>query len=127
MLRFPIESMYVRLSSIGQTVFETIFSTELLIEVEDSVRFNVNPVYDEICEGTVVELKANSTNGVDYDCMWEKQELNNPYKLLSTQNNITDEPNGSVNYKVTMTGKYCPTLSKILAVAVDKRHRNSVV
>ena len=94
-------------------------SDVITIDTEDSLKVSVAAVDPTICAGTNVSLQA-TVDGTPESVQWEKS-VGGQTSLLANSLTANDAPDQASEYTVTASGKYCPSVSQSVTVAVDTK------
>ena len=94
-------------------------SEVITIETEDSLKVSIAAIDPTICAGTNVSLQA-TVDGMPESVQWEKT-VGGQTSLLANALTANDAPDQASEYTVTASGKYCPSVSQSVSVAVDTK------
>ena len=94
-------------------------SDVITIDTEDSLKVSIAAVDPTICAGTDVSLQA-TVDGTPESVQWEKS-VGGQTSVLANSLTANDAPDQASEYTVTASGKYCPSVSQSVSVAVDTK------
>ena len=103
-------------STQGGTCPESV-SDVITIDTEDSLKVSIAAIEPVVCAGTDVSLQA-TVDGTPESVKWEKT-VGGQTSLLANALTASDAPTQASEYTVTASGKYCPSVSQSVSVAVD--------
>ena len=91
----------------------------ITIDTEDSLKVSIAAIEPVVCNGTNVSLQA-TVSGTPESVKWEKT-VGGQTSLLANALTANDVPTQASEYTVTASGKYCPSVSQSVSVAVDTK------
>ena len=91
----------------------------ITIDTEDSLKVSIAAIEPVVCTGTNVSLQA-TVSGTPESVKWEKT-VGGQTSLLANALTANDVPTQASEYTVTASGKYCPSVSQSVSVAVDTK------
>ncbi len=87
----------------------------VLVEVEDSIDFEITGAVEAVCYGNAVNLTAKQKQGLTDNHGWLKDGA-----MFSSEYTLTDIPENDVVYTFSATGTICPEKKKDVSVIVEK-------
>ena len=87
----------------------------VLVEVEDSIDFEISGAVEAVCYGNAVNLTATQKQGLTDNHSWLKDGT-----AFSTEYTLSDIPENDVVYTFSAKGTVCPEKTKDVPVIVEK-------
>ncbi len=106
----PAHKTTYRIRSSQNNACPEVYSDEVTVSTEDSLRMNLQPIAETVKEGNSVSLKATIVQGTPTSFTWEK-ETGSGKSALGTQYEATDTPSENNTYIATVHATYCPEVT----------------
>ncbi len=94
---------------------QTRSSDFVLVEVEDSIDFEISGAVEAVCYGEAVNLTATQKQGLTDNHSWLKNDA-----TFGSEYTLSDTPEESVVYTFSAKGTVCPEKKKDVSVIVEK-------
>ena len=106
----PAHKTTYRIRSAQNNACPEVYSDEVIVSTEDSLRMNLQHIAETVKEGNSVSLKATIVQGTPTSFTWEK-ETDSGKSTLGTQYEATDTPSENSTYIATVHATYCPEVT----------------